>query len=149
MKYRDVEKRLAQLETGTTLADAGDAPKSWHTMTLWCFIVHDVGGWDEGWRRIRERGWYPENLPDNCKGNGTGAIAPQWDQDRFYQRGRNAPWFTNVQKYEVLWMIYQYVDYLLAQGVPRAEVVTWDVGVQCWDAIHDALTTNGDDHAND
>ena len=47
MKYRDVEKRLAQLETGSTLADAGDAPKAWHTMTQWCFIVHDVGGWDE------------------------------------------------------------------------------------------------------
>ncbi len=149
MRYRDVEKRLAELEAGTTSPTKGadgEAPKAWGSMTIWCFIVYDVGGWDEGMRRIKERGWYPEDLPDNCKGNGTGAIAPQWCQDRFYQRGRGKPWLSLEEKYEVLWMIYQYVAYLLDQGVPRAEVVTWEVGAQCWELIHDALTTSGDSH---
>jgi hypothetical protein len=116
-------------------------------MAQWAFVIYDVGGWVEGWRRIKERGWYPENFPEKYTGNGSGACGPEWDQDRFYQRGRGKPWFTFEEKHDVLWMIYQYVEYMLDQGVPRAEILSWDVGAQAWDAVHDALTTNGDDHA--
>jgi hypothetical protein len=134
----NIDKRLSALERDTTKnakANAGEAPVAWARLAQWAIIMHDVGGWDDGWRRIKERGWYPENYPEQYTGNGTGAVEPQWDQDRFRQRGHGKPWFTMEQKYDSLWMIYQYVEYMLEQGVPRAEIVRWDVGSQVWNAM--------------
>jgi hypothetical protein len=134
---RTIDKRLAKLERDTTKdtkANAGDAPVAWARLAQWAIAFYDVGGWDEGFRREKERGWYPDNYP--YPGNGTGAIRPQWDQSRFYIRGRKGVrWLDAVVENRMLGPIYDYVAYLLKQGVSRDEILTWDVGAQCWDAL--------------
>ena len=138
MRYAEIERRLVALDgtvAGGPLSADGKAPEAWARLAQWAIVAHDVGGWDEAAARIKARGWYPENYPDEYTGNGGGAAWPYWDQTLFLQRGRQHVYATLEQAHEILWMISVLVSGLLEQDVPPAEITGWQTGAACWELI--------------
>ncbi len=138
MTYASIERRLKALEgtvAGGPLPSDGKAPETWARLAQWAIVVRDVGGWDEFAARVKARGWYPENYPDEYTGNGGGAAWPFWDQTLFYQRGRRDVYLSLQQSHDVLWMISVLVSDRLEQGVSPAEITSWQTGAACWELI--------------
>ena len=104
--------------------------------------MHAAGGWEAAIARVRQGEHLPD--PDPYGGQSGG---PTWDVVLFWQCGDTSRMPSAALGQDILHAIAACVAQVLGDGVPPAEIVTWDVGSQVWQAISTHLERAADEAA--
>ena len=135
-------ERLEQLEAAQQTAGDGYAPESWGRLAPWAIAVHHAGGWQAAIALVKAGGM--RSLPPpNPYGQASGG--PDWDLTLFWQRGDTRRMPTHRQEQDALRLIVGGVAQLLEHGAPEAEIISWEMGRQAWQALMQALEGTADE----
>jgi hypothetical protein len=111
MSYKEMQRRLAALESPQFTADAlgaGVALRAWSQLAAWALLLHDAGGWGA-----------LDTLPEEP--SPYNRIGHLWVLTHFWQRGTDRH-LTGTNEEIALVVIVACVDDLLSQGMSRAEI---------------------------